>query len=576
MDFVNLNIIPPAILDLLRHSVNRVIIIAGNSELTFRDFERLSPGDDDLIVLINRCIHVSRFINLPSPKLFIFRGVRDTGTHWGFPPNPGNFAGLDASALGGTVGMILTRTKPPLGVWPPAALHLAQNAADHITVVSEDSSVWADYPLKANYKYAGPSTGFLALSLFLSLKENTEGGTSPPDFEIVTFGFSENSSDDLWEGHSWEYEREFLNQHQDKVRRVPLGLPDLGMTGVEPRCDYRGEFIRRFGTLDESLESALSDICNSPNDAAKLVRLATEVIKKDQPQLALELLNEAIALDKTIPEAHLQRSMALQQLSEFKESASYCRTLAKNFEDEGEMTNALHVLDDAVDRSIKTYELLLQRSALLEKMGCLVRALADAREASELIPNQAHPKACVAAYLEKAGALISAVEILNEAITMDRREASLYHQKSALLGHLGKHDEALACARQAVDLAENNAHLHGYLAKLLGQRNENVAALRHLDLAIRIEPDCSGFYSQRARVLERMGQVAAAILSARKSIDLDPTRPWPHAILASLLTRTKDVHSALIHIDIALAAAPGIAKFHHQKNSILKQIAKNC
>ena len=575
VDLQALNVIPRAILALLRKSVRRVVLIAGNSELAFRDFDRLSLSASDLIVLINRCMHVARFARMPNPKLFIFREVADTGTHHGFPPNPSNFAMLDSDGLDGTAAMIFTRTKPPLETWPPAAQKIAQNADDNVTIVSDECVLWADYPRKPKYKFGGPSTGFMAVTLLLALKEDKGFGFALPEFEILTVGFGANSSDHLWAGHSWEYEREFLNQHRDSVCPFPLGEPVRKAPAVAFPADYRGELIRRFGALDRGLEIALRAVETSINSACNLAALAAEAHAQGQPQLALELLNDAVTLDSKNTEAHRQRGIVLHQLNEFTESVKGDCTLAKALQDDGKGLEALQILSDALtrsnDRPADVYALLLLRSSLLEALGFLDRALTDARHASELVTVNIHPKEDIAALLEKMGSLQTALGMLNEAIALDERQPALHHQKSALLERLGRIDEALASARGAVGLAGNNPHFYAHLATLLARKNDFQEALLHVDHAIRIDPHIFSFHTRRASLLESLGLIDEALLSAKRAVNLDSTKPWPHAILAQLLARTEDLSSALREIEAAIAASPRAAHFHHQRSVILQQ-----
>jgi hypothetical protein len=197
--------------------IKRIFLVANNRTLGPASL----PHDlksCDLAVQFNLCMHMAHFLSADCSKLFVFRGQGDLGVNFGYPPNRNAFLGVDPALFRGQSYVLFVDNFPKPAA-APAVLRSIIRDPSAVGYVSSSDGMFQSYPTPANIDFAGPSTGFVALHLFLEARRRLPPGAK---FEIVPLGFEDTPDDYFWPGHNWPFERSFVAAH-----RLELTLPAI-------------------------------------------------------------------------------------------------------------------------------------------------------------------------------------------------------------------------------------------------------------------------------------------------------------------------------------------------------------
>ena len=265
--------LPSSIWKLLKRSINRVIIVAGNSELGFLEFERLRVSEEDLVVLINRSIHLPRFRKHPCAKLFFFREIIGTRSHHGLPPNFGNFESFEPESMNGEVGVVSTNHAMNEASMAVPLMRSLCAKGDCISVISAESSLWAGYPKGTEHQSLVPSTGYMVLSIFFAIKDMLAKAAGKSPFRIVTLGFSTNKSDRFWHGHAWSYEREYLQSIGSKIEAITIDVDPAIISKEGLAARFGAEIHRRLGEIPLEMEAILQRVDEPESGSEPIAQL---------------------------------------------------------------------------------------------------------------------------------------------------------------------------------------------------------------------------------------------------------------------------------------------------------------
>ena len=117
-------------------------------------------------------------------------------------------------------------------------------------------------------------------------------------------------------------------------RVVRLAANCLGLTGADTHCDFLVALLGHseadvVATAEDALWNIWMRAGSDP--AQRKLRRAIEKLNGADAAAALELLDEAIAIDPTFAEIHHQRAIALQELDRNEEAErAYQETISRN------------------------------------------------------------------------------------------------------------------------------------------------------------------------------------------------------------------------------------------------------
>lgn len=201
--------IPANILEHLGFAIRRVILVANNSECGPSKQMLASIADADLIVQYNSCYHYKSFKELNCRKLIVFRGDGYSGSSFGFSRKVKTFSHLNGEPRAEGVSILFVDNIPHFGKAPRGLTRVLREPGT-CAFLDTSEAIFETYPMPQGAEGAGPSTGFATLNLFLRAREGLrhEAGR---EFEIVLCGFRDAPNSQLWGGHNWAYERDFVS-----------------------------------------------------------------------------------------------------------------------------------------------------------------------------------------------------------------------------------------------------------------------------------------------------------------------------------------------------------------------------
>jgi predicted TPR repeat methyltransferase len=214
----------------------------------------------------------------------------------------------------------------------------------------------------------------------------------------------------------------------------------------------------RFVEARSSFEEALALV---PGRVSTLGNLAATLIRLNDPQAALPLLEQALATDATYLDAWLHRAEALEAL--------------------GRHDDALASLDGALALKADCVPALYRRSVLLNTMGRHVESLAASTRLVAREPDSADGWAMRAEALHRLERLDEAMQAFDTLLDIDPTRHRAWSQRATILRDLGHRDEAAASFRQAISLG-GDAALNGYfLASLTGEGAPGTAPPQYVE-----------------------------------------------------------------------------------------------
>jgi TolB-like protein/Flp pilus assembly protein TadD len=172
-------------------------------------------------------------------------------------------------------------------------------------------------------------------------------------------------------------------------------------------------------------------------------------------------------------------------------------------------------------------------------------ALAEARKALALAPNDGTTMAFVAGALKDSGQPQAALPFYRKAIASDPLRADRYILMGNALQQLGQFAAADEAMHKAVSLEPDNAFNLLILAGALAAHGDFAGAEQAARKAVAMAPDDPYNHQQLALTLDAGGRLAEAESAGRKAVTLDPALPSTHAALSVFAIERGDAATAL-------------------------------
>lgn len=227
----------------------------------------------------------------------------------------------------------------------------------------------------------------------------------------------------------------------------------------------------RASQLTEAEQLYRQVLALDPGHADSLHRLGLIAYQVGRPDVAVDLLNRAIAIDRTVAAYHSHLSLALEDLGRLEEAAV---------------------------------------------AGGAAVALA---------PEAADGHGNLGLVLLKLGRAEEAADCCRRAIALAPDLADGHNILGAALHELGRIEEAADCYRQAIRLAPDLAQAHTNLGNALLDLGSPQGALEHHRLAVQLAPRLPEGHNNLAQTLQRLGRPDEAERSLRQALGLTPGRP---------------------------------------------------
>lgn len=222
----------------------------------------------------------------------------------------------------------------------------------------------------------------------------------------------------------------------------------------------------------------------------------------------------------------------------------------------GRIAEAEGLVDAALSAAPDDADLHNLKSAALTLRGAHAEALAPARRAAELRPNDTRIALNLGAALVNARRLEEALEIFDQALAEDPSDLRARHSRGRLLTELDRAEAALADLERTVAAAPRVAELRVSLAEaLLG-----AARPKEARAALEIAAEMGDASARRSAALGRaaadLGDFAAARTAFEAAIAADPKPLHPYVALVETERRLGDPERVAAAVSRALGHTP--------------------
>ena len=325
-----------------------------------------------------------------------------------------------------------------------------------------------------------------------------------------------------------------------------------------------------------------------PNQPVALHLLGVIAQQGGKNDIAVDLINKALAIKPDYAEAYFALGNALQNLRKLDQAvASYRKAVAvkPDFVEAyivlGNTLQELGKLDEAVASYRKTLaiapefaEVYNNLGNVLQELGKLDEAVASYRRTLAIKPNYAEAHNNLGVVLQGLGKLDEAIASFRKALAIKPDYAEAHNNLGVALRGLGKLDEAVASYRKALAIAPDHAEAHSNLGNVLqnlGKLDEAVASHRK---ALTIAPGYAKAHNNLGIALQGLGKLDEAVASYHKALAIAPDYAEAHSNLGNVLQNLGKLDEAVASHRKALTIAPDYAEAHNNLGVALRGLGK--
>ena len=326
-------------------------------------------------------------------------------------------------------------------------------------------------------------------------------------------------------------------------RRKPAGdlLAEMAERHETDAGAYRGEVALYYPgvlprTAENDLDLALAQVIEKSNLSAGIKQL-TAAIKRHSPK-----------------------------------RADYYLELAAALRNNGQLTDALPLYEEAVRRNPKSF-------LGLRKLGIALRRLGRFEEAADFLKRAASAASDNATTWHELGLTYraqakasDAVAALEKAIELDPDMSEAYNNLGVIWFAGGEQVRAESAFQQAIRIQPDYADAHGNLGNLLSGTVDLTRARHHFETALRLRPGDAAIRYNYAMVLGRTRHFDEAQRELENALRADPELVDAHQLLGDLLMAKGQAQTAIPHFREALRIQPEFGRAHLGLGSALASV----
>jgi tetratricopeptide (TPR) repeat protein len=271
-----------------------------------------------------------------------------------------------------------------------------------------------------------------------------------------------------------------------------------------------------------------------------------------QPERAVELIDQAIAINPHVAAAYSNRGLALNDLEQ--------------------SDAALANFDKAIAIQPDHAEAYNNRGNVLKGLKQLEAAVQSYDQAIALKPDYAEAYNNRGNALKDLRQLAAAVRSYDQAIALKPDYAEAYCNRGNALKELRQFKAAVMSYDQAVDIKPDYAQAYFNRGVALQDINQFAAAIASYDRAIVINPDYVEAYANRGVALQDSGQFEAAVASYDRAILIKPDCVEAYCNRGIALRELSRLDDALENYDRAIALKPDYAEAYGNRGNVLKDL----
>jgi tetratricopeptide (TPR) repeat protein len=363
----------------------------------------------------------------------------------------------------------------------------------------------------------------------------------------------------------------------------------IGVSASDPRVAgvfAAGLAHHQGGRLAQAETLYRETLALQPDHADALHLLGVIASQVGRHDVAVDLIDRAIARDRTSPRYHSNRGLALAGLQRFAEAiASYDRALslrpgeAEVLYNRGNALVALRRPHDALEAYERALlarpdhaEALCNRGAALAALGRDAEALASYDRVLAKRPDHAEALSNRGNALKALGRLDDALASYDRALTARPGDAQALFNRGVTLHELKRFDLALASYDRALSVRPDHAEALSNRGDALRELGRLEEALASYDRALAARPDSTEALSNRGNVLKALRRFDDALASYDAALRLRPDYPEALSNRAVTLQALDRLDEALANCDRALALRADSIEALTNRASVLQEL----
>ena len=303
------------------------------------------------------------------------------------------------------------------------------------------------------------------------------------------------------------------------------------------------------GRLGEAEAGYRQILAAEPNHPEALHLLGVMGLQAGRPEMAVELISQAIRADSADPVYHCNLGLAYKALGRSDDAVASFRKALAIKPDDADAWSELGI-------------------AFIAK-GNSQEAEASFRKALAVRPDHAVAHSNLGNALALQGQVEEAIACYGEAIAIAPDYAEAHYNLGGAFTEHGRHEEAIAAYRDALAIAPDYAGAHYHLGnalRKLGRSDEAAASLRAV---LKLDPDFAQAHNDLGIALYDMGELDEAIASTRRALALKPDLYEAHFNLHALLLNPDDLGPSIECLEKAVELKPDDSEFRFALGMIL-------
>ncbi|MFN8418670.1 MAG: tetratricopeptide repeat protein [Anaerolineae bacterium] len=360
----------------------------------------------------------------------------------------------------------------------------------------------------------------------------------------------------LWHGRGQALERMGRYAEALESYRQAVQLAQNSRRGQEPRYLFAlGQMALRLNDIQTARASFSELLAVDPHNARARSGLASALAAQGERLLALDEIDQALALNPADSMAWYRKARLLRQLHRDQEAH----------------TAAVEAIRLQPDN--KWAWLLLAEVQL--KLRHYDDGVIAAQRVTSLDPGFAEGWAVEGQFYAALKRHREALGAFDRAILLDRGRAWYWYNKALALTGLTREAEALEALDEALTLDDGYAQawaLRGQVLRKLGRFKE---ALDALDQAVALSPAQAWMWDQRGLTLAQMGRHADSITSYERAVTINKSNVWYYLHQIDPLVALGRRDQALDICDAALQVAPNSTQVLNRKGGLLRQMERH-
>ena len=344
--------------------------------------------------------------------------------------------------------------------------------------------------------------------------------------------------------------------------------------------------LHQQGLLDQALDRYLAILENEPHHAECIHLLGVIAMQKNQSAVAVDLIEQAIALRPQESAYHFNLANALVALNNYESAiVSFSDALQLRPLDGASLIgkgnallmlgcfeDALKCYDQALIASPDNAHIYCNRAHALEKLQLLQMALSDLKKAVDLAPDYAEAWNNMGNVLLALQKIPEAILSFDRAIDLQPHLAQAYSNRGNALKQLKQPEAAVASFNKAIELLPHYPEALSNRGIALQEWGDYVAAIDSFNQAIALQPDYAQAYCNRSVAELAARQFEAALESCNRAIQLDSKMADAYCNRGNAERGLKHLQSALASYQKAIELQPTLASAYCNMGVAYKEL----